>query len=263
MPLRPLRGCWHTDRRPARPAVASCRKPSPGSSLRSPCSWSRSSASRSAWRSTTQDPPQGALDTDLEGVTVVPPPTTTTEPEPEPPPGARRRPPLLADVRRRSAPLARPPRRDPRPSCAAVHLDAGPRHVHRVPARVLRGRAVRQRVLGHDVRARRGDGPDPLDAAGRRHAALEPGDRRAARPRRVAERNRHGTRPRNGADALAGADGGQGRVVPGRRRRHGVLRLARRPALRGALGNRPDPLGVPDRAAGSTPARPCSAAASA
>src|SRR5918994_1648095 len=35
---------------------------------------------------TTQDPPQGALDTDLEGVTVVPPPTTTTEPEPEPPP---------------------------------------------------------------------------------------------------------------------------------------------------------------------------------
>ena len=35
---------------------------------------------------TTKDPPQGALDTDLEGVTVVPPPTTTTEPESEPPP---------------------------------------------------------------------------------------------------------------------------------------------------------------------------------
>ena len=43
---------------------------------------------------TTQDPPKGALDTDLEGVTVSPPETTTPpepEPEPEPEPVGDRR----------------------------------------------------------------------------------------------------------------------------------------------------------------------------
>jgi outer membrane protein assembly factor BamB len=56
---------------------------------------------------TTQDRPSGSLDTDLEGVTVVP--QTTTEPEPEPPPepvGDRRCWPTFGADPRRS--LARP-----------------------------------------------------------------------------------------------------------------------------------------------------------
>ena len=86
-----------------------------------------------------------------------------------------------------------------------------------------------------------------MDATRRRHAALEPGDRRAADPRGVAERDGDRTRPAQREDGLAGADGGQGRVVAGRRRGHGLLRLARRPPLRRPRRQRPDPLGVPDR----------------
>ena len=115
MPLRPLRGCWHTDRRPAPPGRRFMPKAfASGSSLRSRCSWSPLlRPRRSAWRSpTTQDPPQGALDTDLEGVTVVPRrPRRPRRARAGAPPEPVGDPPLLADVRGRSTPLTRPPGR--------------------------------------------------------------------------------------------------------------------------------------------------------
>src|SRR3990170_396707 len=78
---------------------------------------------------TTQDRPKGALDTATHSH-----------------PGAGRRPALLAYLRRRSAANARATVRDAWPSGPHDPLDAWSRELHRVSARLLRGRALCQLV---------------------------------------------------------------------------------------------------------------------
>ena len=122
----------------------------------------------------------GALDTELDDVTVS---TSTTPTAPEASSettGADRRQAVLAHVRgdpqrslaRPDAPLGLPARKP--------LWSRGLAQLHRVPADVLRGRSLRQHLRGCDVRDRRGVGQGAVAPPGRRNAALQPGDRRAA-----------------------------------------------------------------------------------
>ena len=257
MPLRQRRRCWHTDRRPARPAVVLCRKPSLWILVAVTVLVLALFGLAIGVALTTQDHPTGALDTALEGVTVSAETTTAQEPEQLPEPVGDRR--CWRTFGADPQAVARAPDGDARPACAKVHVVPRARQLCRVPAGLLRGRAVRQRILGHDVRARRGHGPDQMDAPGGRNAPVEPCDRRSARPRRLAGRNGYRTQQADRAADLAGADGRKGRVVPGRGRRARVLRLARRPTLRRAS---PTPVAYVGRtrpADASTRAPSCSA----
>ena len=228
-------------RRPARPAAAPCRKPSPGSSLRSPCSCSRSSGSRSASRSSTQDRAAGRARHRPRGRHRLAP-TTSHAPaagaaaEPEPVGDRRCWRTFGADPRRSLG----APGRDARPSGAQASLDARARRATSssrpttATATLYVNRVLRRRPSRSTRRRARISWTPPR----RRHAALEPGDRRPARPRGVAERNRHGTRPPQRA-ASSGRCRRQARssrrpvVVDGT----ALLRVARRPAVRGALGH--------------------------
>ena len=87
----------------------------------------------------TNDPPQGALDTELDDVTVSVPTLPSGAEASSEAAGAGRRRALLAHVRCRSAALARAARRSARSSGAEAALVARVAELHRVPAHVLRG----------------------------------------------------------------------------------------------------------------------------
>ena len=194
---------------------------------------------------TTQDRPSGSLDTDLEGVTVST--ETTTEPAPEPPPepvGDRR---CWNEFGADPRAVARPPAGDSRPPGEEVHLDARAR----TATSSSRPCTATARSTSTASRGRRSPSTSETGKVrwtrpSRRHASLEPGDRRASAPRRLAGRDGDRALPGLGAPALAGSHGGEGRVVARGRRRARVLRLARRPGLRGAIEHRSRRLGVPD-----------------
>ena len=137
-------------------------KPSSGSSLRSRSPCSRSFGLAVGIRVTTAGPPERRARHRSRGRHGLA--ETTTEPGPSRQPEPVGRQPLLADVRRRSAALARAPRCHARPPRAEAPLDARTRELHRVPARLLRGRALCQHLPRHDLCDRRGDGQDPLAA---------------------------------------------------------------------------------------------------
>ena len=194
---------------------------------------------------TRQEPPSGSLDTDLEGVTVSA--ETTTEPEPEPPPepvGDRECWRTFGADPRRS--LARPDATLGLPARKFTWARGLGSYIEFPPV-YCEGELYVNGFSGHDVRDRRRHREDPVDPTRRRNAPLQSCDRRAAHPRRVAGRHGHCAQPAVRAKALAGAHRRQGRVLAGRRRRARVLRLARRPAVRGSVGYRARPLGIPDR----------------
>jgi hypothetical protein len=133
---------------------------------------------------------------------------------------------MLAHVRCQPDAIARSTVRHPRPSGSEVRVDTRTRQLHRVPARLLRRQAVRELVSRHDLRPGLRDRQGPVDEARRRNGALEPGDRRPTAARRLAVGHGHGSRSQHREQAVAGADGGEGRVVTGRRRRPRVLRVS-------------------------------------
>ena len=145
---------------------------------------------------TTQDPPTGALDTDLEGVTVSPGDDRAAgagagagagAASATAAAGARSAPTRAGRSRRPDATLGLPARRFTWTRGLGTYIE--------FPPVVLRRRAVRQRLLGDDVRARRGDRQDQVDAARRRHAArrARPSTARASSSRRRTAPSRHST----------------------------------------------------------------------
>ena len=196
-----------------------------------------------------QDRPSGALDTDLEGVTVSTE-TTTEPPSPSRPPepvGDRR---CWRDVRRRSAALARAPDATLGLPARKFTWTRGLGSYIEFPPVYCDGELYVNTLLGHDVRDRRRDREDRWT---RRVGGTLPSSPAIDGPR-VLVASQDGTVTAldrvDGSAALAGADGRQGRVVAGRRRRDS--RTSARTTAGSSrcgrdIGTRA--LGVPDRRA--------------
>ena len=194
---------------------------------------------------TTQDRPSGALDTDLEGVTV----SAETQPKPEPEPPASR--PEIVVAGGRSVAIRSGRSRAP---TATLGLPArkftwarGLGTLHRVPARLLRGRRSTSTALPATTFAIDAEtGQGPMDA--RASEERSPRALRSTGPRSssLAGRNGHALCRAPGSPSLAGSDGGQGRVLA-RSSSTGWRTSARTTAACSPCGrDRARPLGVPD-----------------
>ena len=260
-PRRALRSCWHTDSGPARPALASCPEPSPGSSPRSPCSWPLSAASRSRSALMTPNQTEGALDTELTDVTV-----TDGRPSPQPSRAGAR-----ASRRRRCWPTfgGDPQRSLARPD-ATLGLPArrllwtrGSRATSSTRRATARGRSTSTPSRARSSRSTRETGKIRWR---RDFGGTKPSTPAIDGPRIIVS-SRDGT-----VTALDRERGRQlwqvqtsGKVESSPVVVDGLAYFGvdRRTPVRRRLGDRPRPLGVRRRGAGSTRARPSTAAASA
>ena len=179
-------------------------------------------------------PAPGGLETAPTDVSVVTPtdPTARSRVKP-PPPEAERRSPLLADVRRRPDAQPRPARDPARRAGTAAAMGARAEVVRRVPAELLRRRALRQHLQGRHV-GDRGRAPGRSSGGGAARRASRRLRRSAARILIVSAKD--GT-----VSALSRRTGRlvwqlrtqrQGRVVARDGRRHRLLRGDRRAPLR-------------------------------